>query len=130
MTEVFFGIKINLLNDPQMRYIIDLLHMHTVKLGVYEQWPALNKTGLGGLVSWLLRTFSRKTQYFNSWHHELMEQAVANNVNAANGILAPVIQGAVSSKSEFSHSQAQMLAEGSFTTFTSQPALIISLIYS
>ena len=121
MADLFFGVKIGLFEESEMRYIIDLLHMHTVKLGVYEQWPALNITGLGTIVSWLLRTCSPTTQRFNAWHKECMDKAVSTNVKDSHGVLAPVVQGAFDGK-ESTHTSAQMYAEGFFTTFTSKPS--------
>ena len=118
MTDFGFGVPTRLLNKPGDRYILDLLQMHTTKLGVYEQWPNLNRIGLGRFISDLLTKASPAIQQFTQWHHDFIDHTIASNSDTARGILASVIQAGEGKNIKNGHNRAQMLAEGSFITFT------------
>ena len=118
MAEFGFGTRIGLLQNPAIRYIIDILHMHELKLSVYEQWPALSKLGFGKLVSRITPKISPTAQRFSKWYQDFTQNAIRNNRDCRRGIFAPVIEGFDKETPESKHTKEQMLAEGSFTLFT------------
>lgn len=118
MSELGFGVRLGLLDNPGIRYILDMVNMHTLKLGVYEEWPDLDLMGIGNVISWLLSKTSPSVKRFNAWHHEFTEQLLKNNEKVKNGILAPIIRGPETTKAVRGHTKAQMIAEGSFVTLT------------
>lgn len=113
-----FGTKIGFLENPEIRYILDILHMHELKLGVYEQWPDLSRLGLGKLISRITPKVSKTAQRFNAWYQAFTENTITNNRDSRKGIFGPVVEGYDVEKPESGHTKAQMLAEGSFTLFT------------
>lgn len=122
MVELGFGVDLGLLDKPEDRYILELLHMHTKKLGVFEQWPSLSRVGFGDFVRDLLQSTSSTIQKFGYWHRNFIDRAIAKNSHATCGILAPIIQSGVGMSNKSGHNRPQMLAEGSFITFTASDA--------
>ena len=82
MTELGFGIRSDLLQKPKNRYILNLLHLHAKKLGIYEGWPRLNNIGVGSFVSRLLASAITTVKRFNAWHHAFAAEAVANSIDS------------------------------------------------
>lgn len=118
MADFGFGTRIGLLESEDSRFILDILRVHTIKLGVYEQWPQLSKIGIANVIGSFLRSMSPAVQRFESWYRSFTETAISNNRDTRNGILAPVVEGIGTGKSLSGHTKEQMLAEGLFTTFT------------
>lgn len=118
MTDFGFGTRVGLLDSSEHHYILDLLHMHSVKFAIYEQWPSLSDVGIGSCISQLLPIASGAVLRFNSWYQSFMEKAISNNCEVGKGILAPIVQGPRTGKPMSSYTREQMLAEGSFITFT------------
>lgn len=118
MADFGFGTRIGFLEDSETRYILEILHMHAVKLGIYEQWPNLTKIGIADYIGWILFKISSKAQRFDSWYHGFTEEIIANNCENRKGVLAQLVEGFGTGKSTFGHTKEQMLAEGSFTVFT------------
>ncbi|MCJ1440004.1 MAG: hypothetical protein MMC23_000486 [Stictis urceolatum] len=133
MAQLGFGTRTQLLERPDRRYILKLLHIHAKKLGIYEGWPALNNIGLGGFVSRFMATMVPTVRRFNKWHHGFTASAVANSSNTPGGVFAPLIRGSgTPGKSNyFKRSHEQMVAEGSFVTLTGGDgyALTLSTLY-
>ena len=120
MTEFSFGTRIGFLEDPTTRYILDILHLHAIKLGVYEQWPNLTSIGIPSYIRWILLKTSPKVQRFDSWFRKFADEIVTRNRDARHGILAHLVDGSGTGKSTSGHTREQMLAEGSFTIFTGE----------
>ena len=120
MVELGFGIELGLMLKPEKRYILDLLHMHAKKLGIYEGWPALNDIGIGAAVRRLLASWVPVMRRFNKWHHAFTEEAVSRSSKSPAGIFAPLIRGSgkPGTSSFFQRPHEQMVAEGSFVTLT------------
>jgi cytochrome P450 len=123
MTEFGFGVPSGLLTDSADRYILDLLHINLKKLGVFEQWPSLSHIGFGDVASYLLAitpfsAASLAIRRFTQWHHDFIYQAIMNNSETVSGILGAVIQSGQGKLARRGHNKAQMVAEGSFVTFT------------
>jgi cytochrome P450 len=120
MVELGFGIRLGLMLEPEKRYILELLHMHAKKLGIYEGWPALNDIGLGSAVRNILASWVPMVRRFNKWHHAFTEEAVSRSTEKPAGIFAPLIRGSgkPGTSSFFKRPHEQMVAEGSFVTLT------------
>ncbi len=133
MAQLGFGIRTELLEKEEQRYILKVLHVHANKLGIYEGWPALNNIGVGKLVSRLLTSIVPTAHRFNVWHQDFTASAIANSSEAPGGILAPLIRGSGTpgKANFFRHSHEQMVAEGSFVTLTGSDgyALTLSTLY-
>ena len=118
MAELSFGIQLRLLEQPEYHFILELLEIHTMKLGIYEQWPQLDMLGISGIVKTIFSRTS-SSQKFSAWHEKFITHAIENNSDQVNGILGPVVQSGTGKKStKQGHDMPQMLAEGSFVTFT------------
>lgn len=118
MADFGFGTRIALLENADIRFILDILQIHTIKLGIFEQWPYLSKIGISNIVGIVLYMASPAVQRFVSWYQNFTEKAIADNRKSRKGILAPVVEGIGTGKSISGHTKEQMLAEGLFTTFT------------
>ena len=118
MADFGYGTRIGLLEKPEIRYIIDILHMHELKLSIYEQWPALSKLGFGKIVSRITPKISPTAQRFSDWYQNFTQNAIRNNRDSRRGIFAPVVEGFEKETPDSRHTKEQMLAEGSFTLFT------------
>ena len=118
MADFGFGARIGLLEDADIRFILDILQIHTIKLGIFEQWPYLSKIGIANIMGIVLYVTSPAVQRFVSWYQTFTEKAIADNRKSRKGILAPVVEGIGTGKSISGHTKEQMLAEGLFTTFT------------
>ena len=118
MSDFGFGTRIGLLENADIRFILEILQIHTIKLGVYEQWPRLSNMGIAKVIGSVLQAFSPAVQRFEEWYRDFTEKAITKNRDVRNGILAPVVQGIGTGKSLSGHTKEQMLAEGLFTTFT------------
>ena len=115
-----FGISSGLLGNPEVRYITDVVKMHTIKLAVYEQWPLLDRLGVGWIVAAVLLICSKPVRDFNKWHAKFMNTAIANNRPEARGIFTPVIQQSQDLNPHGSHTQLQAMTEGSLNVLTSE----------
>ena len=118
MADFGFGTRIGLLENADIRFILDILQIHTIKLGIYEQWPYLSNIGIANVMGIVLYMTSPAVQRFVSWYQSFTEKAIADNRKSRKGILAPVVEGIETGKSISGHTKEQMLAEGLFTTFT------------
>ena len=118
MADFGFGSRIGLLENADIRFILEILQIHTVKLGVYEQWPFISKIGIANVMGAVLYMSSTAVQRFVSWYQNFTENAIADNRKSRKGILAPVVEGIGTGQSSSGHTKEQMLAEGLFTTFT------------
>ena len=129
MAQLGFGIRTQLLEQEEKRYILKLLHKHAMKLGIYEGWPALNNIGVGKLVSRLLVSLVPTVRRFNKWHQQFTASAVANSSEAPGGIFAPLIRGSGTpgKPNFFKRSHEQMVAEGSFVTLTGGDGYALTL---
>lgn len=119
MADFGLGLRTDLLRSPAREYVFPALHVHEKKMGLWEQWPVLNDIGLGNFVGRLLLIISPKAKLFNNWYQTFIEQAVQNNTSESRGIFGPVIQSGQGILEKPGHNQAQMLAEGAFSTFSS-----------
>ena len=120
MADFGFGTGIGFLEDPTTHYILDILHLHAVKLGVYEQWPNLTSIGISSYIRWILIKTSPKMQHFESWFRKFTDGIVTRNRDTSNGVLAHLVNGSRTGKSTSGHTKEQMLAEGSFTIFAGE----------
>ena len=127
ISELAFGISTDLLNNTNDRFVLDLLHIYTWKLGVVDQWPNLNWIGLETLASKLLPSTSKDGNSFEEWLTKLTSKAIANNTSATNGLMAPVVQAGEDKNPKGGHDKSQMLAEGCFVTFTGSDGIGTSL---
>ena len=118
MAEFGFGTKIGLLDNADHRFVLDILNIHAVKVGVYEQWPHLSKIGVTNIIGHFLRAISPTVRRSDSWHQDFTEKVITRNRDARNGILAPLVEGIGTGKPLSGHGREQMLAEVLFTTFT------------
>ena len=118
MAEFGFGTKIGLLDNADHRFVLDILNIHAVKVGVYEQWPNLSKIGVANIIGHFLRAISPAVRRSDSWHQNFTEKVITRNRDARNGILAPLVEGLGTGKPLSGHGREQMLAEVLFTTFT------------
>ena len=118
MADFGFGSRIGLLENADIRFILEILQIHTVKLGVYEQWPFISKIGIANVMGTVLYMSSPAVRRFVSWYQNFTENAITDNRESRKGILAPVVEGIGTGKSLSGHTKEQMLAEGLFTTFT------------
>ena len=118
MADFGFGSRIGLLDNADTRFILEILQIHTVKLGVYEQWPFISKIGIANVMGTVLYMSSPAVRRFVSWYQNFTENAITDNRKSRKGILAPVVEGIGTGKSMSGHTKEQMLAEGLFTTFT------------
>ena len=118
MADFGFGSRIGLLENADIRFILEILQIHTVKLGVYEQWPFISKIGIANVMGTVLYMSSPAVRRFVSWYQNFTENAITDNRQSRKGILAPVVEGIGTGKSLSGHTKEQMLAEGLFTTFT------------
>ena len=118
MADFGFGSRIGLLENADIRFILEILQIHTVKLGIYEQWPFISKIGIANVMGTVLYMSSPAVQRFVSWYQDFTENAISDNRKSRKGILAPVVEGIGTGKSISGHTKEQMLAEGLFTTFT------------
>ena len=118
MADFGFGSRIGLLENADIRFILEILQIHTVKLGVYEQWPFVSKIGIANFMGTVLYMSSPAVRRFVSWYQNFTENAIIDNRKSRKGILAPVVEGIGTGKSLSGHTKEQMLAEGLFTTFT------------
>ena len=119
MADFGLGLKTDLLRSSARDYVFPALHLHEKKMGLWEQWPILNDIGLGTMISRSLLAFSSKAKLFNKWYQRFIEQAVEENTSEIRGIFGPVIQSGQGTSKNPGHNQAQMLAEGAFSTFSS-----------
>lgn len=119
MSDFGLGLKPNLLRSSTRDFVFPALSIHEKKLGLWEQWPALNRIGLGPFAGLLLRSFSSKARLFNTWYQTLLEEAVTINTPNSQGIFGPAIQSGQGLLDKPGHNQIQMLAEGSFSIFSS-----------
>ena len=119
MADFGLGLETDLLHSSAKEYVFPALHMHEKKMGLWEQWPILNDIGLGTLISRVLLLTSPKTRLFNQWYQKFLEQAIEINAFQSQGIFGPVIQSGLGNLDKPGHNQAQMLAEGAFSTFSS-----------
>ena len=131
MADFGFGTRIGFLEDPEIRCILETFHMHAVKLGVYEQWPNLDRVGVSSYIRWLLLKASPKVQRFDSWFRKFAENIIASDCDTRSGILAGIVEGVGTGKSAYGHTKEQVLAEGSFTIFTGKHRLdVVELLWT
>ena len=119
MADLGLGLRTNLLHDTARYYVFPALHLHEKKMGLWEQWPMLNDLGIGALASRGLLAFSPKARLFNNWYQRFIDEAVTKNTLESHGIFSPAIQSGQGKLEKPGHNQAQMLAEGAFSTFSS-----------
>ena len=129
MAQLGFGIRTELLEKEENRYILNVLHIHAKKLGIYEGWPALNNIGVGKFVSRTLASIVPTARRFNIWHEKFTASAITNSCEIPGGILAPLIRGSGTpgKTNFFKHSHEQMIAEGSFVTLTGGDGYALTL---
>ena len=118
MSEFGFGVSTDFVSQVKNRFVLDVIHTNARKLGVYDQWPNLYRTGLEHALLRLIFKSSSTAQRFGQWHNEFIDRALANNSTTTNGIFAPVIHAGQGETTKSGHNRPQMLAEGSFLTFT------------
>lgn len=118
LSDFGLGTRIGLLDSPENQFILRILHLHTVKLGVYEQWPALDRLGIADSISCVLSAISPTVKSFNKWYLQFTERPIKNNRDTTKGILGPLGEGMETGKSRSGHTREQMLAEISFAIFT------------
>ena len=118
MAEFGFGTRIGLLENADHRFILDIVNMHAIKIGVYEQWPHLSKIGVANVVGRFLRAISPTVRRSVLWHQDFTEKIITRNRDTRNGILAPLVEGIGRGKPLSGHGREQMLAEVLSTTFT------------
>ncbi|CRG83867.1 putative cytochrome P450 4d21 [Talaromyces islandicus] len=124
ITDFGFGAPSSLLTNSADRYVLDVLHLAVKNLGVIEQWPDLSYIGLGHIAYYVeaLTSFSKGFSLpigkFVQWHQDFTHRAIINNTDTVSGVLGYVIQSGQGKLGRKGHNKPQMLAEGSFVTFT------------
>ncbi|KAL9074297.1 MAG: hypothetical protein Q9157_004438 [Trypethelium eluteriae] len=127
MGEFGSGVQLGLLDRPDAHYVIEILHLHTVALGVFEQWPILKGLGFKHLFSWAMAGLFLFKMRFNNWYINFIQDALSRNQHKASGVFAHLIQAGVGEISIPGHNRSQMIADGSFMTFTSSDGLSATL---
>jgi cytochrome P450 len=127
MSDFGFGISTNLLFDSARDFIFPTLHVHEKKIGLYEQLPTLNNLGIGKLIASVLLKVSPQAKRFAEWYESFLNKVVAANATESRGIFGPVIQSGLGRAKSPGHNKAQMIAEGSFSVFSSADAYSITL---
>ncbi|KAI1208163.1 benzoate 4-monooxygenase cytochrome P450 [Annulohypoxylon truncatum] len=122
MAEFGLGLKTNLLSGPARDFVFPALHVHEKKMGLWEQLPILNDLGIGNLVSITFLLFSPRAKLFANWYQTFLEEAIATNTAKSSGIFGPPIQSGQGLLEKPGHNYAQMIGEGSFSTFSSADA--------
>lgn len=124
ITDFGFGAPSSLLTNAADRYVLDMLHLAVKNLGVIEQWPGLSYIGLGHIGYYIEALFSFSKVFslpigkFVQWHQDFTHRAIMNNTGTVSGVLGYVIQSGEGKLGRKGHNKKQMLAEGSFVTFT------------
>lgn len=106
LSDFGLGTRIGLLDSPENRFILKILHLHIVKLGVYEQWPALDRLGIANSISRVLSAISPTVKSFNKWYLQFTERAIKNDRDTMKGILGPLAKGMETGKSRSGHPRA------------------------
>ncbi|KAK5636083.1 hypothetical protein RRF57_011795 [Xylaria bambusicola] len=122
MADFGFGIRTDLLCSPAREFVFPALHIHEKKMGLWEQLPTMNDIGIGSLVGYLFLLFSPRAKAFAQWYQGFLEQAIANNTPKSSGIFGPVIQSGMGLLENPGHNYAQMIGEGSSSTFSAADA--------
>ncbi|KAI1203669.1 benzoate 4-monooxygenase cytochrome P450 [Nemania serpens] len=122
MADFGFGIKTDLLRSTAREFVFPALHIHEKKMGLWEQLPTMNNLGIGVVVSYLFPLFSPRARAFSQWYQGFLEQVIANNAPKSAGIFGPVIQSGLGLLENPGHNYAQMIGEGSFSTFSAADA--------
>lgn len=66
MADFGFSLRIGLLENVDIRFILEILQIHTVKLGVYEQWPFISKIDIANVMGAVLYISSPAVRRFVS----------------------------------------------------------------
>ena len=97
--------------------MLDFLEMHTVKFGVFEQWPDLSSIGLGETLSQILPAKIASVKKYNHWYQQFTHKVIRENNETAKGVLGHIMLGLASQCSRSGQMKQKVLAEGSFTLF-------------
>lgn len=127
MAELGLGIQTDLIRGSAREFVFPALHFHEKKLGLWEQLPMLSNLGIGKLVAAVFLLVSPQAREFSKWYQSFLDQAVDANASRDRGIFGPVIQSGLGALRSPGYNRPQMIAEGSFSTFSSADAYGIML---
>jgi len=127
MADFGLGLKTDLLCSHDRQFVLPALHLHEKKMGLWEQLPFLSQMGIGNLVAAVIPLVSGKANEFARWYQDFLSQAISKNELKSSGIFGPVIQSGMGKWGQPGHNYAQMIGEGSFSTFSSADAYGILL---
>ena len=110
--QIGFGKGLQLLDQPKNRFIIDLLHTFSLKLGVYVQMPTLQ--------NWALEKILEIGHLMQSGHHDWhawsrdFESSILTTHQTSQGSLFAKILSSKDPKVQESFPKSELRAEGIF----------------
>ena len=123
MSDYGFGKRIGMMDNPSLRFIAEVLKMHTKKMAFYETWPQLTGVGIGSIVAKLLPMFSNTVQRFNEWHMGFAQGIIELNSSEPRGVYGSIVQNSREVNAKGTHGPMQSKLEGSFILNTSKYSL-------
>ena len=109
IADVGFGQKLRLLEQEELRFILDIFELYTYTIGLYEQWPELAALRLERLLLMKphIRNIARK---FRSWRESFTRTVLDDN---GKGLFFHIVQSQRAVKAGPNYSEARVNAEGS-----------------
>lgn len=110
--QIGFGKGLQLLDQTKNRFIIDLLHAFSLKLGVYIQFPMLQNWGLEKVLE-VGQKIQGGHQDWRAWGRELEDSILSAHHTTQTSLFARILSSEDSQVQE-SFPESELRAEGIF----------------